>query len=402
MRIPVVSAGDTNLRKRATADLFAKHERAHPCQVGLISEGQQVKHETTVLFERARNTNRLVHDRHFAVALLLGLLDTSLRVAHGVEILRKFNLVTRAQGLPKPVRLVGHEVENAAVLTKPGKPCAVLALGISSTTSAQSAIQEPPRTPWGDPDLQGVWDNRTITPLERPQQFAERPSLTAEEAVAYEAATAEQRVNDRYYWDRGTKTVGDRRTSLIIDPVDGRVPPLTPAGQRRMEAGRSQGVNAAEERNPSERCITRTVPRLPGLYNNHYQILQAPGYVVIFSEMIHHARIVPLDGRLHLAENIRQWNGDSRGHWEEETLVIETTNFTSRTNFLGSARNLHLIERLVRVDADTIDYRFTASDATTWSRSWTAQIPFNRNEGRLYEYVTVQGVRRFGRSDATG
>ena len=274
---------------------------------------------------------------------------------------------------------------NASVL------CAVLALGISSTTSAQSAVQEPPRTPWGDPDLQGVWDNRTITPLERPQQFAERPSLTAEEAVAYEAATAEQRVNDRYYWDRGIKTVSDRRTSLIIDPVDGRVPPLTPAGQRRMEAGRSQGVNAPEERNPSERCITRTVPRLPGLYNNHYQILQAPGYVVIFSEMIHHARIVPLDGRLHLAEHIRQWNGDSRGHWEEETLVIETTNFTSRTNFRGSARNLHLVERLVRVDADTIDYRFTASDATTWSRSWTAQIPFNRNEGRLYEYACHEG-----------
>ncbi len=158
-----------------------------------------------------------------------------------------------------------------------------------------------------------------------------------------------------------------------------------------MEAGRSQGVNAAEERNPSERCITRTVPRLPGLYNNHYQILQAPGYLVIFSEMIHHARIVPLDGRLHLAEHIRQWNGDSRGHWEGETLVIETTNFTAKTNFRGSAGNLHLVERLARVDADTIDYRFTASDATTWSQSWTAQIPFNRNGGRLYEYACHEG-----------
>ena len=248
-----------------------------------------------------------------------------------------------------------------------------------------------PRTPWGVPDLQGIWDNRTITPLERPRQFAGQETLTAAEAAAYEARTAEQRVGDRYYWDRGTMTVADRRTALITDPADGRVPPLTPAGQRRFETGRQQGVGAADERNPSERCITRTVPRLPGLYNNHYQIFQTPGHVVIFMEMIHDARIVPLDTRPPLPDGVRQWNGDSRGRWDGDTLVIETTHFTGKTNFRGSADNLHLVERLTRVDADTIDYRFTVTDPTTWTRPWTARVPLNRNDGPLYEYACHEG-----------
>ena len=248
-----------------------------------------------------------------------------------------------------------------------------------------------PRTPWGTSDLRGIWDNRTITPLERPGEFAAQATLTAAEAAAYEALTAERRVGDRYYWDRGTSTVKDRRTALIVDPDDGRVPLLTPEGRRRFEMGRTQGVDSAEGRNPSERCITRTVPRLPGLYNNHYQIFQTPGYVVIQMEMIHDARIVPLDGRPHIAENIRQWNGDSRGRWEGETLVIETTNFTSKTNFRGAAEDLRVVERLTRVDADTIDYRFTVTDPTTWTRPWTAQIPFNRDAGPLYEYACHEG-----------
>ena len=248
-----------------------------------------------------------------------------------------------------------------------------------------------PRTPWGAPDLQGVWDNRTITPLERPRQFAGQETLTADEATAYEARTAVQRVDDRYYWDRGTTTVADRRTALISDPVDGRVPALTPEGQRRFETGRIQGVGAADERNPSERCITRTVPRLPGLYNNNYQIFQTPGLVVIFMEMIHDARIIPLGARPPLPDGIRQWNGDSRGRWDGDALVIETTHFTGKTNFRGSADNLHLIERLTRVDADTIDYEFTVTDPTTWTRPWTARIPLNRNDGPLYEYACHEG-----------
>ena len=244
---------------------------------------------------------------------------------------------------------------------------------------------------WGDPDLQGTWDNRTITPLERPSQFADAETLTAAEAARYEASTAERRVDDRYYWDRGTRVVEDRRTSLIIDPPDGRVPPLTRAGQQRFEAGRTQGTGGPEKRNPSERCITRTLPRLPGLYNNNYQIFQAPGYVVILMEMIHAARIVPLDGRPHLADPIRQWNGDSRGHREGDTLVIDTTNFTDETNFRGARKDLHLVERLTRIDANTIDDRFTAIDQTTWPQQWTAQIPLNRNEGPLYEYACHEG-----------
>ena len=263
---------------------------------------------------------------------------------------------------------------------------------ISSASAAQTpGDADVPRTPWGAPDLRGIWDNRTITPLERPPEFAGKETLTTAEAAAHEATTAELRVNDRYYWDRGTRTVEDRRTALIVDPADGRVPPLTPEGRRRFETRRRQAVNGAEERNPSERCITRTVPRLPGLYNNNHQIFQTPGYVVILMEMIHAARIVPLDGRPPLAEEIGQWNGDSRGRWESDTLVIETTNFTSKTNFQGSTEHLSLVERLTRVDADTIDYQFTATDPTTWTRSWTARIPLNRNEGPLYEYACHEG-----------
>ena len=264
----------------------------------------------------------------------------------------------------------------------------LLPLSSAAQVTGDSGI---PRTPWGVPDLQGIWDNRTITPLERPRQFSGQETLTAAEAAAYEARTAEQRVGDRYYWDRGTRTVADRRTALISDPADGRVPPLTPAGQRRFEAGRRQSVGAADERNPSERCITRTVPRLPGLYNNNYQIFQTPGHVVIFMEMIHDARIIPLDTRPPLPDGVRQWNGDSRGRWDGDTLVIETTHFTGKTNFRGSADNLHLVERLTRIDADTIDYRFTVTDPTTWTRPWTARIPLNRNDGPLYEYACHEG-----------
>ena len=251
-----------------------------------------------------------------------------------------------------------------------------------------------PRTPWGAPDLRGIWDNRTITPLERPRQFAGKETLTAEEATAHEAATAEQRVGDRYYWDRGTRTVSDRRTALIVDPTDGRVPPLTPEGQRRFEDGRSQGVNGAEERTPTERCITRTVPRLPGLYNNNYQIFQTPGYVVILMEMIHEARLVPLDGRPQLAEDIEQWNGDSRGRWEGDTLVIDTTNFYNKTSFSerhGATPNMRLVERLTRVDRDTLVYEFTVEDPATWTSPWTVEVQMASSEDRLYGYACHEG-----------
>lgn len=266
-----------------------------------------------------------------------------------------------------------------------------LLISVPAAAAAQTTTAAMPRTPWGAPDLQGIWDNRTITPLERPRQFTDRATLTAAEAAAYEASTAESRVDDRYYWDRGTRTVDDRRTALVVDPADGRVPPLTPEGQRRFEIGRRQGVNGPDERNPTERCITRSLPRLPGLYNNNFQIFQTPDYAVILMEMIHAARIVPLDRRPPLVDHVRQWNGDSRGHWEGDTLVIETTHFTSKTNFRGSTDRLRLVERLTRVSTDTIDYRFTVSDPTTWAQPWTAQIPLNQNDGPLYEYACHEG-----------
>jgi hypothetical protein len=257
---------------------------------------------------------------------------------------------------------------------------------------AQTAVAHtPPRTPWGEPDLQGIWDYRTITPLERPSELAGKEVFTEEEAAALEERTAKARVDDRYYWDRGTKVVGDRRTSLIVDPPDGRIPPLTPEGRTRAAAGRVQGTDGAEQRSLTERCITRTLPRLPDLYNNNYLIVQTPGYVVILMEMIHDARIIPLDGRPHLAQHIRQWHGDSRGRWDGNTLVVDTTNFTDKTNFRGSAENLHLVERFTRVDADTINYEFTIDDPSTFTRPWTAAIPLTKTEGLIYEYACHEG-----------
>ncbi len=267
-----------------------------------------------------------------------------------------------------------------------------LSAGVTSSnaqTPAESA--ETLVTPWGDPDFRGIWDNRTITPLERPEEFSDKAVLTPEEAAAYEATTAENRVTDRSHWDRGTRVVGDRRTSLVVDPPDGRVPLMTADGRRRLVFSQDQGVNGPEERNPSERCITRPVPRLPGLYNNNFQIFQAPGYVAILMEMIHHARIIPLDERPPLASHVRQWHGDSRGHWDGRTLVVETTNFNTTTKFRGSAENLHLVERFTRVDGNTIDYSFTVDDPTTWTRSWTARVPLKRNDGPLYEFACHEG-----------
>ncbi len=261
-------------------------------------------------------------------------------------------------------------------------------------TSADTST--PIRTPWGEPDLQGVWSYSTITPLERPRNLAEKQVLTEEEAARLEADTARRRVNDRYWWDRGTQVVEDRRTSLIVDPPNGRVPPLTPEGRQRVAAGRVRGTDGPEQRSLSERCITRTLPRLPALYNNNVQIFQAPGYVVILMEMIHDARIIPLDGRPHLGRDIRQWHGDSRGRWEGDTLVVDTTNFTDQTNFRGSAENLHLVERFTRVDADTVLYEFTVDDPTTFTRPWTAAIPMTKTEGPVYEYACHEGNDAMG------
>jgi hypothetical protein len=243
------------------------------------------------------------------------------------------------------------------------------------------------RTLDGHPDLQGVWDFRSATPLERPARFAGREFMTPEEIVEYEKlalaredgrppddarSTEEQSVHPVWWLDYGKKVVKTARTSLIVDPADGKMPAQTPEARERAAGRRASArthgpADSYENRSLQERCITRGLPEvtLPGPYNNNVQIVQTPQYVMLMYEMIHDARIVPMDGRPHAGPEVRSWMGDSRGRWEGDTLVIDTINFTDRTNFRGSGASLHLVERITRVDADTIDYRFTVEDPTT-------------------------------------
>lgn len=267
-----------------------------------------------------------------------------------------------------------------------------------------STSWSPPRTPDGQPDIQGIWSFATITPLERPGDLAEREFLTDEEiAVQNEEAAAfassERRAEltpeadvalayNQFWWDRGQST---GRTSLIVDPPDGRIPQMTEAAQSRVDAARAARNRDAwgpEDRGGAERCLQyRPQPRLPTGYNNHHQILQVPGYVVILTEMIHNVRIIPLDGRPHVDERIRLWNGDSRGHWEGDTLVVETTHFKADLPFYGSGEQRRVVERFTRIDPSTIDWRFTVEDETAWASPWTAVLPFQKTEGPLYEYA---------------
>jgi len=251
---------------------------------------------------------------------------------------------------------------------------ALAAALFAAPAAAQSRSAAPkrwtaPRTADGQPDLQGIWSNATITPFERPKELAGKEYFTEEEAAEYEkkvvaAANRDRRSNDatadlggaynEFWFDRGTKVVSTRRTSIVVDPPDGRVPPLTPAAQKAAAARATiakRPPEGPEDLPPAVRCLvwpTSGPPMLPGGYNNYYQILQGPGYVAILVEMIHDMRIIPLDGRPHLPANIRQWLGDSRGRWDGDTLVVDTTNFTDKTNFRGADKDLHLIERFTR------------------------------------------------------
>ena len=299
-------------------------------------------------------------------------------------------------------------------------PVAVL-IAVVLLAPAPVAAQDPTaaadpaafRTPWGDPDLQGIWSYATITPLQRPSELAGRELLTDEEVAALNQADAirassERRAEltperdlslayDQVWWDRGTST---GRTSLIVDPPDGRLPPLTPAAEKRQveeqEYRREHQFDSWEDRPLQERCITyRRAPPVPSGYNNTYHILQTPGQVAILNEMVHDVRFVPLDGRPHIDQHIRQWNGDSRGHWENETLVVETTHYSDKTTwrgFPGVGRTLRAVERFTRVDADTIDYQFTIHDPTTYTRPFTVDLPLTAPPGYLlYEYACHEG-----------
>ena len=291
-----------------------------------------------------------------------------------------------------------------------GLAIALLAL---ATVHGQTAVK---RTPWGDPDLQGTWNNQTLTPLERPAEFANIPVLSEAEAAAYEArlrtdGNADVRTpgtrrdvitayND-VWWDRGNRIVADRRTSLVVDPPDGRIPALTPAGEKRraaeLDAAATQDDTAGSwlDFDVYTRCIIRSaLPRLSTGYNNNYEIVQSPGYVAILQEQMHDTRIIPLDGRPHLPGNVRQFLGDSRGRWDGDTLVVETTNFMDGArgaNFREATPKMALVERFRRTSENTLDYRFTITDPDTWTRPWTAALPLNREEGLIYEYACHEG-----------
>ena len=259
------------------------------------------------------------------------------------------------------------------------------------------------RTLWGDPDLQGIWNHGTATPLERPDAQSGREFLTEEEIAevnlnATTFASSERRGDlskdrdvglayNQFWWDRG---LSDGRTALIVDPPSGKIPYMSTThptpGFRPPRTS-----DGPEDRNLWERCITRGVPRLGGAYNNNFRLIQAPGYVVILHEMVHESRIVPMDGRPHVNADIRQWNGDSRGRWEGETLVVETTNFSDKTSFRGSSSGLKVIERFRRADANTLQYQVTLEDSTTWTQPWTAALAMPMTEGDMFEYACHEG-----------
>jgi len=282
--------------------------------------------------------------------------------------------------------------------------------------------QDMPRTTWGDPDLNGVWDFRTLTPFERPEELAEQEFFTQEEAAAFEAnrlaelaARDDQEPTDivgnynQFWFDPGVTISATNQTAIVIDPPTGRVPALTDVAQAKVDAMREhrQGV---DRHSPTYggfvddlgagmfavRCIlgfNSGPPMTPGGYNQNVQVFQTPDYVVLMNEMVHSSRVIPLDGQEHLPDDIRQWMGDSRGHWEENTLVVETTNFLRETSFRSGVTtpDLRLIERFTRVSDETLMYDVTIEDPNAWDRPWSYRIPMQQNPMPLFEYACHEG-----------
>jgi hypothetical protein len=311
--------------------------------------------------------------------------------------------------------------------------CILLVVMAPALASAQSARSNAstPRTAWGDPDLQGIWDYWTFTPLERPSDLAGKAALTDEEAAQLARRLRDQAVGadakgprpgdtgaySQEAWTDRSRPKALTQTSIIVDPADGKIPPLTANAQKAEEAHRAAGghpvrtrtdgvgMDGPEDRGIAERCIlgfSTGPPMLPGGYNNNVQLFQTRDYVAMLLEMNHDVRIVPLDGRPHLPGSIRQWMGNSRGRWEGNTLVVETTNFTDKTASFsgrigaggferGSAEHLRLIERFTRVDADTLVYEFTVDDSATFTRPFTGRVPMNLSKQPIYEYACHEG-----------
>jgi len=273
----------------------------------------------------------------------------------------------------------------------------------------------PPRAADGKPDLQGIWTNPTITPFERPAELRDKEVLTENEVAELEARAAQTNVDappkagdvgayNRFWFDSGTKVVSTRQTSLVVEPRDGTVP-VRPEAEAKRDYDLAHLTDSYEHMSVWDRCITRGVPAgmFPAGYNNAYQIVQIPGYVVILYEMIHNARIIPMDGRPHLPSSIKMWDGDPRGHWEGNTLVVDTTNYnskgwiatsaaTGRIKGIPQSEALHVVERFTRVSADTISYEVTIDDAKTYTKPWKVAIPLTRDpDYKIFEYACQEG-----------
>ena len=279
-----------------------------------------------------------------------------------------------------------------------------------------AAAQEAPRTGWGEPDLQGVWDFRTLTPLQRPEDLGDKAFLTAEEAADREQAEIDRNLRlwergartteaggnvgayNNFWMDRGTRVIETLRTSLIIDPPTGRLAELTEEGQARARINRGSFTvefpESYTDLNSYDRCIqgfNAGPPITPGGYNQNVQIFQTPDHLVMLTEMVHTARIIPLDGQPHLDDRVQQWSGDSRGHWEGDTLVVETKNFAEKRAWRGSTDNMTLVERFRRRDADTLEYEYTVTDLDNWTAPWTVNLPMVKSELPVFEYACHEG-----------
>ncbi len=308
--------------------------------------------------------------------------------------------------------------QNTTQPAKPAAPKPSTGATAAKTGATTAKAYSPKKTPWGDPDLQGVWNDATSTPLQRPagkgETVTEGDANQFEEQLAYDLSRdrrdggPEVDVNRAYneHWmdSRRLKITGDRRTSLIVDPPDGRLPPAVPLSPERQKIRAERQAAGARFNNGMPlvatelslpiRCIIRTdsPPYLPTIYNNDFQIFQSPGYVVIAPEMIHSARVIPLDGRPHIGKNLKQWLGDTRGHFEGNTLVLETTNFRTDDGTVYQGANpetYKITERFTRVADDTINYEFTINDPATWTKPWTAVVPWSKIDPKeqMYEYM---------------
>jgi hypothetical protein len=311
----------------------------------------------------------------------------------------------------KPLLSAGVLAVAIAAVVLVSVPVAAQTTESTATAKATSARSSNAR-----PDLQGTWSFATVTPLQRPKEYADRAVLTPEEAAKLEQQAVDNEFVDRppppgnpgaynrFWIDAGTKVVGTRRTSLIIDPPDGRLPPLTAAGKQRETAQEAKQKVAAgpEDLTTWDRCLlgfNAGPPMIGGGYNAYAQVLQTRDYVVIVNEMVHDARIIPIDGRPSLPSHVRQWKGDSRGRWEGDTLVVETRNFRKEGTGTLSLRglgltpdeNLHLTERFRRIDANTLEYQYTVDDPTVWSRPWTVSLTMRKTDEKIYEYACHEG-----------